>query len=160
MQWVQPNLRGERPLLRFGWTRCNSLTLCSAQSLSVCKGHPTSPKAGPMPSLHPPHSPQEAPLPGPQGAVVMGMLGLLSCLLSNRTSRSVTMETASTQPSAMGTGFPALSEDFPFCHMGGASLHSLSQEPPGAWLFQWQVTASALLGKVPKLTGTFCSQGW
>lgn len=91
----------------------------------------------------------------------MGMLGLLSCLLSNRTSRSVTMETASTQPSVMGTRFPALSEDFPFCHEGGAPGHSLSsQEPPGTWLFQWQITVSPLLGKVPGHTGTFCSPGW
>lgn len=90
----------------------------------------------------------------------MGMLGLLSCL-SNRTCRSVTMETASIQPSVMGSGFPALSEDFPFCHADGAPRHSLSsQEPPGTWLFQWQITASPLLGKVPGLIGTFCSQGW
>lgn len=61
----------------------------------------------PAPAL--PAVPEEVPLPGPQGAVVMGMPGLPSCLLSNGTPRPVAMETASTQQSVARTGFPALS---------------------------------------------------
>lgn len=49
----------------------------------------------------------------------MGTLGLPGCLLNNGTPRLVTMETTSTQQSVMGTGFPALSGDFPLWQAGG-----------------------------------------
>lgn len=92
----------------------------------------------------------------------MGMLGLWNCLLGNRTPRSVTMETASTQQSVMGTGFPSLSEDFPLWHAGQAISTALPALPgaSGTGLFQPQIVASPLPGKVPGPAGIFCSQGW
>lgn len=83
----------------------------------------------------PPHVPEDPLLPGLQGAVVMGMQGLLSCLLSNGTPRPATMATASTKQSGMGmgmgTGSLPLSEDFPLRRAGYTAIFAPRWEPLG-----------------------------
>lgn len=149
------------PPLRLGWTRRNPSQPVLSMVAVCLQGFPQIPKGQACASPCLPCGAREAPPPGPQGAVVMGMLGLWNCLLGNRTPRSVTMATASTQHSMMGTGFPSLSEDFP----SGAGRAVGTALPvllgaSGTGRFQPQTVASPPPGKVPGPAGTFCSQAW
>ena len=106
------------------------------QLLSVHKVLPIDPEARPASCRALPlHVPEDPPLPGPQGAVVMGTQGLLSCLLSNGTPRPVTVATASTKQSVMGmgmgTGSLPFSEDFPLRRAGNTAIFAPRWEPLG-----------------------------